>query len=95
MIRKVEEPTHWVSSLVVVEKPDGKLSVCIDPVHLDQALKRSHYPLPVIEDFLPDLADIIVFSKADLKNGFLHFELGGESSLGTILLETYAIWNLT
>ena len=56
MIRKVEEPTDWVSSLVVVEKPNGKLRVCIDPVHLNQALKQSHYPLPVIEDVLPDLA---------------------------------------
>ena len=27
MIRKVEEPTVWVSSLVVVEKPNGKLSL--------------------------------------------------------------------
>lgn len=70
MIRKVEGPTEWVSSLVVVEKPNGKLRVCIDPVHLNQALKRSHYPLPVIEDVLPDLADVKVFSKADLKGWF-------------------------
>ena len=83
MIRKVEEPTDWVSSLVVVEKPNGKLRVCIDPVHLNQALKRSHYPLPVIEDVLPDLADVKVFSKADLKDGFLHVELDDESSLLT------------
>ena len=33
MIRKVKEPTEWVSSLVVVEKPNGKLRICIDPVH--------------------------------------------------------------
>ena len=50
MIRKVEEPTQWVSSLVVVQKPNGKLWVCIDPAHLNKALKRSHYPLPVIDD---------------------------------------------
>ena len=48
IIRKVKEPTEWLSSLVVVEKPSGKLRICIDPVHLNKALKRSHYPLPVI-----------------------------------------------
>ena len=43
MIKKEEEPTDWVSSLVVTEKPNGKLRVCIDPQHLNKALKRSHY----------------------------------------------------
>ena len=83
MIRKVKEPTEWVSSLVVVEKPDGKLRICIDPVHLNKALKRSHYPLPVIEDVLLELFNVKVFSKADLKDGFLHIELDDESSLLT------------
>ena len=72
-----------MSSLVVVEKPNEKLRICIDPVHLNKALKRSHYPLAVIEDVLPELADVKVFSKADLKDGFLHIELDNESSLLT------------
>ena len=75
VIKKEEEPTDWVSSLVVTEKPNGKLRVCIDPQHLNKALKRSYYPLPVIEDILPELADVRVFSKADLKDGFLHIQL--------------------
>ena len=58
MIQKVEEPTDWVSSPVVVERPNGKLRVCINPTHLNQALKRTHYPLPVIEDVLRELADV-------------------------------------
>ena len=80
VIKKEEEPTDWVSSLVVTEKPNGKLRVCIDPQHLNKALKRSHYPLPVIEDILPELADVKVFSKADLKDGFLQIQLDQESS---------------
>ncbi|PFX12858.1 Retrovirus-related Pol polyprotein, partial [Stylophora pistillata] len=83
MIRKVKEPTEWVSTLVVVEKPNGKLRVCIDPVHLNKALKRSHYPLPVIEVVLPELSNVKVFSKGDLKDCFLHIELDDDSSLLT------------
>ncbi|XP_022791986.1 uncharacterized protein LOC111331190 [Stylophora pistillata] len=70
VIVKEDEPTDWVSSLVVTEKPNGRLTVCIDPQHLNKALKRSHYPLPVIEDILPELTNVTVFSKADLKDGF-------------------------
>lgn len=72
MIQKVKESADWVSGLVVVEKPNGKLRICIDPVHLNRALKRSHYSLPVI-DVLPELADVKVFSEADLKDGFLPY----------------------
>ena len=87
MIRKVKEPTEWVSSLVVVEKPNGKSRICIDPVHLNTALKRSHYPLPVIEDVLPELSKVKVFSKADLKDGL--------SSMASHLLETHALSDFT
>ena len=80
MIEKVTGPTDWVSSLVTVVKPSGKLRLCIDPQHLNMALKREHYPLPVIEDVLPQLAKVKVFSKADLKEGFLQCKLDDESA---------------
>ena len=54
--------------------------MCIDPQHLNKALKRSHYPLLVIEDILPELADLKVFSKADLKDEFLQIQLDQKSS---------------
>ena len=31
VITREEEPTDWVSSLVVTKKTNGKLRVCIDP----------------------------------------------------------------
>ena len=69
-----------MSSAVVTAKPNGKVRVCIDPRPLNKALHRSHYPLPVIDDILPDLGKARVFSKADLKDGFLQIELDDESS---------------
>ncbi|XP_052785334.1 uncharacterized protein K02A2.6-like [Mya arenaria] len=80
IITKVETPTDWVSSLVVVKKPSGKLRICIDPKPLNKALKRSHYPLPIIEDLLPELSEAKVFSKCDVKNAFWHVKLDEESS---------------
>ena len=80
VLEKVEEPTKWVSSAVVTAKSNGKVRVCIDPRPLNEALIRSHYPLPVIDDILPELRKARVFSKADLKDGFLQIELDDESS---------------
>ncbi|XP_064613329.1 uncharacterized protein K02A2.6-like [Liolophura sinensis] len=80
IIKPVTVPTDWISAMVVVSKPDGRLRLCIDPKPLNSALKRNHYPTPTIDDLLPDLANAKCFSHADAKNGFWHVELDEESS---------------
>ena len=80
IIEKVIEPTPWVSSLVIVQKPNGQIRVCLDPKDLNKVLKRSHYPSPTVEDILPELTRAKVFSTVDAKNGFWHVELNDDSS---------------
>ena len=36
IIERINEPTDWVNSMVVVEKPNGNLHICLDPKHLKQ-----------------------------------------------------------
>ena len=55
VIAPVSKPTDWVSSMVTVVKP-GKLRICIDPRHLNSAIKREHYPMPTIEEVLKTAA---------------------------------------
>ena len=45
---KVEEPTPWVSQLVVVTKKKGEVRVCIVPRELNKALLRGHNTLPIL-----------------------------------------------
>ena len=52
VIEPVNEPTEWVNTLITVEKPNGKLRICLDPKHLNQAIKRQHYKLPTAEELL-------------------------------------------
>jgi hypothetical protein len=54
IVKPISTPTPWVSSLVTVLKP-WKLTIYIDPKHLNQNIKKSHYPWPIIEDLLLDL----------------------------------------
>ncbi|XP_062572691.1 uncharacterized protein K02A2.6-like [Saccostrea cucullata] len=82
IITPVSEPTPWVSSCLMVVKPN-KVRICIDPKDLNKALKRSHYPLRTIEEILPNLSRAKVFSVLDARNGFWHVELDKESSMLT------------
>ena len=80
VIRPIYEPTDWVSNMIATKKPDGNICLCTDSHRLNRALKRSHYPLPVIEESLPELSKAKVFSKVDLREGILQVELDKESS---------------
>ena len=53
------------------------------PKPLNVSLKREHYPLPVLDDILPQLSNATVFSICDLKDGYLHCPLDEQSSLLT------------
>lgn len=45
-----EEPTDWVNSLVVVQKPNGAVRLCMDPRYLNAAIKRSHYRMKSVDE---------------------------------------------
>ena len=51
IIEPFDEPTDWVNGLVIVEKPNGELRICLDPRNLNQAIKREHLHLPTAEEF--------------------------------------------
>jgi len=54
--------------MVIVKKPN-KLRICLDPKDLKKAIKRSHYPIPTIDNILPQLSKAKVFSVLDAKDG--------------------------
>lgn len=83
IIAKVTEPTPWVSSMVVVPKPDGMLRICLDPRDLNKAVLREHYPSKTIEEVATRLTGARIFSVLDAKSGFNQVVLDFESSLLT------------
>lgn len=50
VIRNVEEPIEWVNSLVILEKSDGDLRLCIDSKDLNKAIQREHFRLQTKKD---------------------------------------------
>lgn len=79
IIEKRDEPTDWVNSLLIVEKKDGSLRLCLDPRDLNKAIKREHFSIPTCEDILPKLHGRRFFSIIDMKDGFWQVKLDEES----------------
>ena len=49
VIEKIEEPTEWLNTLFIVEKPNGKVRICLDPRTLNKVIQREHFQLPTAE----------------------------------------------
>ena len=50
VIRRVKEHTDWCSSLMYSTKRDGSIRVCLDPRHLNDAVKRCPHKIPTLEE---------------------------------------------
>lgn len=79
VICKEDEHTDWVSNILFVQR-NGKSRICLDPLELNKALKSVNYPIPTVEEILPELNEAMVFSTVDAKRGFWQIELDEESS---------------
>ena len=80
IIAKVTQPTDWVNSLVIREKENGRLRLCLDPKDLNKAIKREHHPIPTLQEITPKLSGAKLFSKLDARNGYWNVKLDDESS---------------
>ena len=95
VIRKVTEPTDWVSSLAYSKKKSGKLRICLDPRRLNQALKRPHHKIPTIEELTHQFCGSRFFSKLDAKSGYWSVQLDEDSQLLTTFQTPYGRYCFT
>ena len=80
IITKVEEPVDWVSNLVIVEKPNNTLRLCLDPPDLNQAREREDFKPPSLEMISNTLNGCKVFSVVDIAYCYWHQKLTEKSS---------------
>lgn len=85
----VTKPTAWVSQMAVVQKPNGKLCICLDPQPLNIAFQREHYNLPTFNDALSNLKNARLFSKLDVREAFWHVRVDEQSNLLTTMITPY------
>lgn len=79
LIEVSDEPNELQSNLVVIEKPDSILRLCLNPKDINKYILRDMYQIPTLEELLPFLSNKYYYSLFDLKDGFYHYELEEES----------------
>ena len=80
VIEMVEnEPTDWVSPIVLTNKSDGSLRFCVDMRNPNKAIKRTRHVIPTIEELRSDMDGATVFSKVDLNSSYHQLKLHEES----------------
>ncbi|KAF0746075.1 Uncharacterized protein FWK35_00029599, partial [Aphis craccivora] len=75
IIEKVAEPKKWSSNLVIVQKPDKTLRLCLDPKELNKVIKRDYLLIPTFSDIRSKLVNKRFFTILDIKKGFWHIKL--------------------
>jgi len=60
---------------VVAKKKNNKLRVCLDPLDLNRAVMREHFPMQTVEDVISKMPNTKVFSVLDANHGFWQVEL--------------------
>jgi hypothetical protein len=81
IIVKRDEPTDWVNSLLVVEKKNKTLRLCLDPRDLNRYIKREHYLIPTCDDVITHFHGKRIFTVIDMKDSFWQVALDEPSSL--------------
>ncbi|XP_044741842.1 uncharacterized protein LOC123302816 [Chrysoperla carnea] len=77
------EPKSWVSNLVVVEKKDHTLRVCLDHRDVNKAIIRKNKLIPTVDEMVSKLSGAKIFTVLDLKDGFYHIIDKSSSELCT------------
>jgi hypothetical protein len=61
----------WGFPVLFVDKRDGTIRLCVDYRRQNEVTMKSKYPLPKIEDLFDQLNGVKLFSKIDLRTGYL------------------------
>ena len=71
-LASVSEHTEWISNMMIVRQPEKDLQrICIEPESLNQALRRSHYIMPTLEDVLYKLAMARIFTLVNARDAVM------------------------
>ena len=66
IIANVDRPTECVSNLVVTEKRDGSIRVCLDLRPLNKSIRREHHHIPTPSNVQARLAGKRLFTVVDM-----------------------------
>lgn len=79
IIRKVEKPTEWLNPLVIIEKKNSDLRLCLDPKYLNDVIQREHFLIPTADEIASRLSNKSYFTVVDMKDGYFQVRISEDS----------------
>ena len=68
IIADIDKPTEWVSNIIIVEKKNGSLRLCLDPKPLNEAIKGERHNILTPADVQSLLSGKAIFTAIDIKD---------------------------
>jgi hypothetical protein len=62
--------TDWVSNLVLIDKKQGTIRVCVDYRDINKACPKDNFPTPFIDQIIDDCVGSEIFSLMDGFSGY-------------------------
>ncbi len=84
--------SQWSSPLHMVKKKDGSWRPCGDYCHLNLQTIKDRYPLPNMADLVARLASCTLFSKLDLKKGYLQVPVAAGDVPKTAIITRFGLF---
>ncbi len=84
--------SQWSSPLHMVKKKDGSWRPCGDYRHLNLQTVEDKYPLPNNADLVARLAGCTIFSKLDLKKGYLQVPVAASDVPKTAIITPFGLF---
>ncbi|XP_026331519.1 uncharacterized protein LOC113238882 [Hyposmocoma kahamanoa] len=82
----------WAAPVVLVPKPNGEISVCVDYRRLNDITVGDTYPLPRIDDLLHAAKPTPYMSSLDLKAGYWQIKIKEEDEDKTAFITPFGIY---
>ena len=79
IIEELKEPSEWVSNLVIIDKPDGGIRLCIDSRNINKGIVGYKHKLNTANEIFSRMPNAKLFSKLDATKGFYQIPLSEES----------------
>ncbi|EFN81895.1 Uncharacterized protein F44E2.2 [Harpegnathos saltator] len=71
--------TQYISPLVAVTKPNGKIRICLDARNINDRMENDHAQPPTIEEVLANIGHKSIFSKLDITQAYWQIPLTANS----------------